>query len=171
MEGFPVVIILLIIFGFVQKYAKKANKDEKKGAPPVKAAQPAPAKAIVKMPEPEDEEDKVGEDIQDAVNAFLAQVAKEATPQEQAAPSGSLPMGESVQDDQGCVGGSLVHHDEEGETRDEHASHLREMARDERDREEARQTAAAIRQAGMAQMRRAVILSEILDKPKALRRR
>lgn len=78
-----------------------------------------------------------------------------------------LPSGESAVDAEGCVGGSLGAHREEGESRAEHRLH-------ERRREAAlaaSRRAAAVRQANVDQLRQAVVMSEILDRPKALRRR
>ena len=79
-------------------------------------------------------------------------------------------QGQSAFDDEGCVGGSLPHDHSEGESRSEHAQHIAAMkARD------AEETAIAAPQ-GLAgldprDLRRAVVISEILGKPKALKRK
>lgn len=82
-----------------------------------------------------------------------------------------LVSGMSRADADGCLGGSLSGHSEEGESRAEHARHLREADAQQREvlREEARDL--SMRQAARSELRRAVVWSEILDKPKALRRR
>lgn len=82
-----------------------------------------------------------------------------------------LAAGMSRADANGCLGGSLSGHSEEGESRAEHARHLREADAQQREvlREEARDL--SMRQAARSELRRAVVWSEILDKPKALRRR
>ena len=74
-------------------------------------------------------------------------------------------------DAEGCLGGSLSGHSEEGESRAEHAEHLRRVDAQERAilRGEAR--ALRLRTAARTELRRAVVWSEILDRPKALRRR
>lgn len=77
--------------------------------------------------------------------------------------------GESPTDDHGCIGGSMPDHNAEGETREEHAEH-------ERRREEQKDDAYAIRvetlrRPSKQELRRAVIMSEILDKPVSLRGR
>ena len=72
-------------------------------------------------------------------------------------------QGESVQDADGCIGGSLGAHEEEGESRAEHAHHL---ARAER-ANEARNPQP--RRVSRAELRRAVIAKEILDRPVSLR--
>ena len=77
-----------------------------------------------------------------------------------------LPSGESAVDAEGCVGGSLGAHREEGERRAEHRLHERR-----REAALAAECAASRRAAAVRQARQAVVMSEILDKPKALRRR
>ena len=82
-----------------------------------------------------------------------------------------LAAGMSRADAEGCLGGSLSGHPEEGESRAEHAEHLRRVDAQERAilRGEAR--ALRLRTAARTELRRAVVWSEILDRPKALRRR
>lgn len=82
-----------------------------------------------------------------------------------------LPSGESVVDAEGCVGGSLGAHREEGERRAEHRLHERRREAALAAECAASRRAAAVRQANVDQLRQAVVMSEILDKPKALRRR
>ena len=82
-----------------------------------------------------------------------------------------LAAGMSRADAEGCLGGSLSGHSEEGESRAEHAEHLRRVDAQERAilRGEAR--ALRLRTGARTELRRAVVWSEILDRPKALRRR
>lgn len=82
-----------------------------------------------------------------------------------------LPSGESVVDAEGCVGGSLGAHREEGERRAEHRLHERRREAALAAECAASRRTAAVRQANVDQLRQAVVMSEILDKPKALRRR
>lgn len=82
-----------------------------------------------------------------------------------------LPSGESAVDAEGCVGGSLGAHREEGESRVEHRLHERRREAALAAECAASRRAAAVRQANVDQLRQAVVMSEILDKPKALRRR
>lgn len=82
-----------------------------------------------------------------------------------------LPSGESAVDAEGCVGGSLGAHREEGESRAEHRLHERRREAALAAECAASRRAAAVRQANVDQLRQAVVMSEILDKPKALRRR
>lgn len=93
-----------------------------------------------------------------------AQQGLPGTPVGAAVPSAT--QGASAVDDEGCLGGSLPHGHEEGESREEHARHIAAM--ESRDKNEA---ALEIRGFDARQLRRAVVISEILDRPKALRRR
>ena len=82
-----------------------------------------------------------------------------------------LPSGASATDSEGCVGGSLGAHREEGESRAEHEAHNRARAAAIAAERTAARRAAAARRANVDQLRQAVVMSEILDRPKALRRR
>lgn len=74
-------------------------------------------------------------------------------------------QGESAQDANGCIGGSLGAHEEEGES---HAEHARHLARADRDEES---QAPATRRISRSDLRRAVITKEILDRPVSMRNR
>ena len=80
-------------------------------------------------------------------------------------------QGASMLDEEGCVGGSMAHDHTEGERRSEHAKHVAAMKT--RDEAEAKSAEAPRTLGGLdaAQMRRAIVMAEILDKPKALRAR
>lgn len=82
-----------------------------------------------------------------------------------------LTTGMSRTDAEGCLGGSLSGHSEEGESRAEHAEHLRKVDAQERAILRGEERALHMRTAARTELRRAVVWSEILDKPKALRRR
>ena len=82
-----------------------------------------------------------------------------------------LAAGMSRADAEGCLGGSLSGHSEEGESRAEHAEHLRKADAQERAILRGEERALHMRTAARTELRRAVVWSEILDKPKALRRR
>ena len=82
-----------------------------------------------------------------------------------------LATGMSRADAEGCLGGSLSGHSEEGESRAEHAEHLRRVDAQERAILRGEERALHMRSAARTELRRAVVWSEILDKPKALRRR
>ena len=97
----------------------------------------------------------------------------EEKPAPRATPGGSLPpraqttlaQGESARDADGCIGGSLGAHEEEGESHAEHAHHL---ARAEREDEAAKPQS---RRPTRSDLRRAVVMKEILDSPVSMRRR
>ena len=86
-----------------------------------------------------------------------------------AQPTVSAPQGMSAGDDEGCVGGSMPHDHAEGESRTEHAAHIAAM--EARDRTDAAAHRGSPRAVDAAQMRRAVVMAEILDRPVSLRRR
>ena len=88
-----------------------------------------------------------------------------------ALPREPLGAGMSRADAEGCLGGSLSGHSEEGESRAEHAEHLRKADAQERAILRGEERALHMRTAARAELRRAVVWSEILDRPKALRRR
>lgn len=82
-----------------------------------------------------------------------------------------LAAGMSRADAEDCLGGSLSGHPEEGESRAEHAEHLRKADAQERAILRGEERALHMRTAARTELRRAVVWSEILDRPKALRRR
>ena len=82
-----------------------------------------------------------------------------------------LAAGMSRADAEGCLGGSLSGHPEEGESRAEHAEHLRKADAQERAILRGEERALHMRTAARTELRRAVVWSEILDRPKALRQR
>lgn len=77
--------------------------------------------------------------------------------------------GESKVDEHGCIGGSMPEHTAEGESLSEHAAH--ERMRTERLEAEAAIRAADLRKPGLTELRKAVVMAEILDKPVSMRRR
>ena len=77
--------------------------------------------------------------------------------------------GESPTDEHGCIGGSMPEHNAEGESREEHAEHEHERSR--RLAEETALSTEGFRKPTVQDLRRAVIMSEVLDKPVALRGR
>ena len=73
------------------------------------------------------------------------------------------------EDEEGCVGGSMAHTHEEGESRTEHAHHLREAQNREAQETLAASAAAELREMNLSRLRQAVVMAEILDRPRALR--
>ncbi len=88
-------------------------------------------------------------------------------PDQRLAPDQGLAPGQSLTDEHGCIGGSLSHDSSEGETLHEHAGH--EMRRQSRLAAEA-QAVQPARRVTARDLRQAVVMSEILNRPKALRR-
>lgn len=79
-------------------------------------------------------------------------------------------QGVSAMDEEGCIGGSLPHSHEEGERRAEHAEHLYAAGRQSERALHAQAVSQELKDVNIEQLRRAVIMAEILDRPKALRR-
>lgn len=95
-------------------------------------------------------------------------------PEAASAPAAAAVMsaqGASPMDEEGCVGGSMEHIHTEGETHAEHRRHVEELHRREAEETLATQAALDLASMNVQRMRQAVIMAEILDRPKALRRR
>ena len=114
-----------------------------------KPAKPAPAKA---QPKP-------------------AKAKRNHTAEAPSKPVQAVAQGASMLDEEGCVGGSMEHDHDEGESRAEHARHLTEAKR--REAEELLIQADTQRRAQVSaqKLREAVVMAEVLGKPRALRPR
>ena len=114
-----------------------------------KPAKPAPAKA---QPKP-------------------AKAKRNHTAEAPSKPVQAVAQGASMLDEEGCVGGSMDHGHDEGESHAEHARHLAEAKR--REAEELLNQADAQRRAQVSarKLREAVVMAEVLGKPRALRPR
>ena len=211
MDSISGLIVLFIIIGLIEKFAKKPKANRNAAAGGQQNVQRKPAKPLA-FEDMDDADEEPGElqtpvvlttipapsavqsaaAVQTLVPEPLARTVFERAPLEsekteeklslieqsvKAAGKGKrrkkavLQSGESVTDENGCIGGSLGAHAEEGETHAEHAEHV--MKRDEALAAEASvaRQAAALRAASVSELRRAVVLAEILDKPVSLRRR
>ena len=98
-------------------------------------------------------------------------VPGQASPVFMAASPAAAPQGGGAADDEGCVGGSMAHTHDEGESRAEHDRHMKAAMRREADESLAAQAAQELSEMNIHRLRRAVVVAEILDRPKALRRR
>lgn len=131
----------------------------------------APEKPDLVEPEVDIDSDLVEPEVD--IECDLVPPDSEKEPAPRTAPSGSLSpraqttlaQGESARDADGCIGGSLGAHEEEGESHAEHAHHL---ARAEREDEAAKPQS---RRPTRSDLRRAVVMKEILDSPVSMRRR
>ena len=176
MEGLGFVFIIVI---FILSSITKSGKQKKEGQPPAKGAASPAAKTGARAAAPAQARTTPVKPAQKtrrpaAVSRPVAAPAAAATP----APSAPAPAataqismeGTGLFDDEGCIGGSMAHNHAEGESHAEHSRHITAM----RDRE--REEAAIAAPKGVAaldprDLRRAVVISEILGKPKALQRR
>lgn len=193
MEGFVVwliVMVFLIASGSNKK--KKAQQTKKDAAPPqpgsmtpeareklaafqAQAAGQSRSVPVARMSREEraarvrELKQKRAERVANARGtAAQAAEAMEAFPEGESYGSALTRQGQSSYDDEGCVGGSLPHNHSEGESRAEHSAHIAAMrARDE----EETAVAAPGRLANLdpRDLRRAVVISEILGRPRALR--
>lgn len=134
--------------GIREREARMAELRQKRAAR--QAAKPVaqPAQPTVKAPE-----EAAEEDFEVSLNEMreLLNIAGAST-------AGGV-------DEEGCVGGSMEHTHEEGESREEHSRHMAAMQA--RDAGEAAQEARPTIDA--ATLRRAVVMSEVLGRPRALK--
>ena len=145
-----------------EKIAKKAAEAAKKIPEPVKkAAAPvireAAKAAAQEIPFTKEEWDKflgsIGEKKPAAVKAEAQPSPEGRISLKQAMPEGFSPKLKSTQ----------------GESEEEHRRHLEKIARQEKLRQEKLETAQELRSMNRQKMRQAVVMSEILGKPVALR--
>lgn len=180
MGPIPAIIVLIVIFSLIEKFSKAAKRNRNADEPPQRPIQRMPSRPAPPKPDPAVTTpspavkvplDKVADAAQEV--ALLKSLARPhptaaAKPTVSAKPAVRMPSGESFTDADGCVGGSLGAHNEEGESRAEHAVH--ELRRSASMAAEA-ETTAVVRRIDVKQLRQAVVMAEILDKPKALRAR
>lgn len=183
------IVIALAVFGI-----KKSSKNKKKAADkpqsaqptrpvqPVEPARPAPKRltkqnlenAFAAFTELLEDDDLPNPDKPAPVK-MREQTAIEAETalkqhMEKIKTMGAPEAGESATDAHGCVGGSMPNHTAEGESLAEHAEH--ERKRRERLKAESKPIRAEnLRKPSLTELRKAVVMSEILDKPVSLRRR
>lgn len=148
------VFILMVIFVIVSDRKSKAKKGAAAAAP---RAKPAPARA-----------------------RWVRETPPPVVPAEPAPPDIAVGEGEPVWaaescvpegDGEGCLGGSLEHDQHEGESRAEHARHLDAVERRLAAEAEAESVARELGALNRRRLRNAVIMAEVLGKPKALSRR
>lgn len=184
-----IVVIIIACVSLSKKSAKNKQKGNKpSAAKPVqaartpsmpKAAAPAAKPAQAKTAAPakssliEQELLRKTEELKALTGIDLTEHIEKKPAAKPAGKAAAKPLasGESFTDKEGCVGGSLNVHTEEGESHSEHAEHMKRMEANATARSAASEYAAALKHAQRADLRRAVIMSEILDKPVALRKR
>jgi len=177
MEDFAGIIVFFVVIGLIDKLSKKKKNQKSKVQPAghaaaQKATRPAREVALpaqsAKKPAAAKGADanellKAIEAARQAkANGKSAPKAKELTAIEQAA--GLQKSG--IADSEGCIGGSIPHTQHEGESKTEHDRHMRRMTRPA---SPDAQPAVSIQKLRTEDLRKAVVMSEILNKPKALR--
>lgn len=93
-------------------------------------------------------------------------IVEEAIPAEKYAA-----MGPGALASQSCLDRPVGHLHDEGEQHSEHDKHMRTYLEEEKQHHQADVDARALRDLNIAGLRRAIVVSEILDKPKSLRMR
>ena len=166
------IFILIIVFVFANKNKGKNAKNAPKRAPrPQRTA----------MEQFEDALDKLERPIptQEAPaprKVASVKVATQKSPVFMATPRAAKPApavevkAPSLLDEEGCVGGSMAHTHEEGESREEHRRHIESARQREAEESRAAQAALELSEMNLQRLRQAVVMAEILDRPKALRR-
>jgi len=186
-----VIIIVVAVLGIMSKSKKKKKKAADK---PAMAAEPIsePAKPVAAAPK------AVSSSIEDAVAAFSELLELNETPPKPAkaqtapqsavkeslietemkqTPKGRLKLkkaqktaasGESPTDEHGCIGGSMPVHNAEGETLAEHAEHEKNRLQHLRDNAP---RVEDLRHPSRQELRKAIVMSEVLNKPVSLRGR
>ena len=142
-----IVFLLMIVF-FLTLGKQEAKKKGNQNAQPAKAAKPARPAAKPRAAKP-----------------------RAAAPEAVVARAAAFEQGHSGHDAEGCVGGSMEHAHTEGESRAEHSRHVEAQRQREAEEHRAAQLAGELAAMNVRRMRQAVVMAEILDKPKALRRK
>ena len=177
MEGFLSVIVVIIAALLSSKLNKKKNARQNafqdpvaKNAPIHTASKPAvKASASQNAAEREARLAALREKRAERLKAARATAAPQAVAMQPKAAQAHepVPQGMSLSDDEGCVGGSLPHDHSEGESHEDHARHMAAYAQRELD-ERTHEARAGL---ALSDVRRAVVMAEILGKPRALQRR
>lgn len=186
MEDFAGIIVFFVIIGLIEKFSKGAKKNRNAQSEPAQkkpvqrvpaavknaAAQPAKtaAKPVGAAARPASSEGIGTPEIQRAIQAARqakAQAAKAIKAKEKTSIEKAVEARAAV-DPEGCIGGSIAHTQHEGESKAEHDEH---MLRTALPAAQAVQPAVSVQQLRTADLRKAVIMSEILDKPVSMRGR
>ena len=186
------IVILIAVFSIVSK----TNKKNKAANKPAQAAKPADKPAKPARPLSDLTKDLSRQNIESAISEFTKLLdidadlpdpdkpapktvheptaieveLKRNVPAKAKAKKAKKPgSGESKVDEHGCIGGSMPVHNAEGESIAEHAEH--EQNWQQKLTEEAALRTESFRKPSKAELRRAVVMSEVLGKPVSLRGR
>ena len=195
-EILEVIVAILVIIAAAGSKSKKKKKAAAKAvkfpepaadavphaepaAPAAVPAQPAKPLTPVRIPsvDPRAIVEAMIDDLPEPARKALLEVEKSektARKKTKSAPKSSKKTlaqpvsGQSRVDAHGCIGGSLTDHEPEGESEEEHSEHMMKVVRLEN---AASRSSLGInaRKTARAEMRRAVVWAEILDKPVSLR--
>lgn len=156
-----IVFLLVMVFAFLNSGSKKKPAQGGKPAQATKAA--LNARAVPGA--------KPALKVRAARKPAPAPVAPStpAAPAAPVAPVVAATQGESHADAEGCVGGSMAHAHHEGEKRAEHARHMAAARLREDEESLAAEAARELHDLNLRRLRQAVVMAEVLDRPKALR--
>lgn len=181
MEIESIVTLLIAVLGIVAAVINKGNSSKEKKKNKQKTAPPSEVLEKTNISKSlADAREKLTAITQELLEDFEEE-EMEIQPRPKPTHAVSIPLkvaqpmlkaeyasGESFTDSNGCVGGSLRKHTEEGESRMEHEKHIARYT----PAPQSSQNSLPRRATGLTaqDLRRAVIMAEILDRPKALRR-
>lgn len=178
MGGF-LIWVVIIIFVIASNNKKKSGAQAGKPAAPARAAreqtargrEAAQAVAVSKLSARERAERMQALKEKRAARERARTEAAEAFPEAPSYGGSPAAQGASAFDGEGCVGGSLEHDHTEGESHEEHARHVAALRQREREEALSAQAAADLAEMNVRKLRQAVVMAEVLGKPKALQKR
>ena len=195
MEGiFDLLLVALAIYGLFAKSKKDKKKAQKSAAAPAQktesTSEPAPSVSSRQVVSRLNIENAISafSEMAEAIDA-AKQTSSAAVPAQKKKPQTSIETesamkkradivkarvleslsGVSPTDEHGCIGGSMPDHTAEGESVIEHAAH--EQNRRQKLAQEAAVSAKDLSRPTAADLRKAVVMSEILGKPVSLKGR
>lgn len=179
------LVVILIIIGIVSRLNKKKQQEKARKAqqmadafaqafPEAEKEVPKPAKAVKKAPKPEI---KIPDPVQKAADSVLKAVEQEIpfTKEEWAkfiadkgisAPKAPAPKKQPLPE-----GFSPALKSTQGESEAEHRRHIEKIAAEEKQLHQQAENLREMRSMNRQKLRQAVIMSEVLGKPVALRKR
>lgn len=183
MEGlFDIILVVVVVI--IGSIARSNKNKQKKGTQTARPAEPLTSisdrrminrrnieNAVQAFSELAESMDKAAiEEHPAAQNLEQTSIEAETLADSNAVQEASPMFGQSFTDEHGCIGGSMPEHTAEGETVQEHAEH--ERRRVERLQAESDSVAAnRPRKPSPTELRKAIVMSEILARPVGLRRK
>ena len=180
------VFLLIGILFAISGSRKKKRGQQPNGRPvaprPVQPVRPASPQRPVNASAGRDFLKELMKAVEDTTESMLEGkpapklAAQPAIPVQPAAPAAqpAAPLyaqGGGLEDDEGCVGGSMAHVHTEGETRAEHREHVERLKKREAEEQQAEEALWDSAALNRQRLRQAVVMAEVLGKPRALKPR